>query len=323
MPSNRPFRSVIAPLAVVLGLVVGGAACAPATTVSGGTAAATFAAAEAGTALPLWEVSHEGRSLHILGSVHLLRQEIYPLDDAIYRAFDGADVVAFELDFDEMMAAAPMMMQRGMYGDGRTLSDVLPEDLHADLATRAGEYGLPLAMVDGMKPWMAAMTLSSLVLQRSGFEASAGLDLHLHERAKARGMGIMGLETAEEQIDVFEGLDEPAQIAFLRSTLDQLDGTVAQMDVATELWRRGDTAGLGEMFIEQMGDQPQALERLLFERNRSWIPRIEALLAGERRAIVVVGVGPLAGEQNVIDLLRERGYTVTQLHTLPAEARSR
>jgi uncharacterized protein len=161
------------------------------------------------------------------------------------------------------------------------------------------------------------MTLSSLVLQRSGFEASAGLDLHLHERAKARGMGIMGLETVEEQIDVFEGLDEPAQIAFLRSTLEQLDRTVAQMDIATELWRRGDAAGLGEMFIDQMGDQPQVMERLLYERNRSWIPSIEALLAGARTAIVVVGVGHLAGERSVIDLLHERGYTVTQLRTSP------
>jgi uncharacterized protein YbaP (TraB family) len=308
---------------VILCLVVGGPACAPAVQVIGVIGAVPSTAAERGTALPLWELTHEGRTLYLLGSVHLLRQEIYPLDGAIYAAFDEAEVVAFELDFDEMMASAPMMMQRGMYSDGRTLRDVLPGDLHAEMAARAEQYGLPPAMVDGMKPWMAAMTLSSLVLQQGGFEASAGLDLHLHERAKEREMEIVGLETMEEQIDVFEGLDEQAQIAFLRSTLEQLDETVSQMDIATDLWRRGDTAGLGEMFIGQMGDQPQAMERLLYERNRNWIPGIELLLAGERTAIVVVGVGHLAGEGSVIDLLRQRGYTVTQLHALPVRAGSR
>jgi uncharacterized protein YbaP (TraB family) len=65
------------------------------------------------------------------------------------------------------------------------------------------------------------------------------------------------------------------------------------------------------------------MERLLYERNRNWIPGIEMLLAGERTAIVVVGVGHLAGEGSVIDLLRQRGYTVTQLQALPVGAGSR
>jgi len=265
--------------------------------------------------LPLWEMTHEGRTLYLLGSVHLLRPEVYPLDEAIYAAFDEAEVVAFELDFDEMMAAAPMMMQRGTFDDGRTLRQVLPAEVYAELEAQVRATPLPMEAVERMKPWMASLALSSLALQQGGFDAAAGIDLHFHERARAAGMEIIGLETIEDQIDVFEGMSEEAQVAMLRSTLKELDGTVAQMDEATEMWRRGDTDALAKMFVEQMGDREEAMERLLFARNRAWIPQIEALLGRPQTAIVIVGVGHLAGEQNVIDLLCERGYEVRQVRS--------
>lgn len=274
--------------------------------------------------LPLWEVTGGAGTVYLLGSVHLLRPEVYPLDNAIYAAFDAADVVAFELDFAEMMASAPVMMERGTYDDGRTLAGVLPAATYTELAARVAEVGLPMAIVDPMKPWLAAMTLSSLVLQRGGYDAATGIDLHFHGRATDAGKEILGLETMDEQIEVFEGLDTEAQIAFLESTLDQLDDTVAELDEATARWQRGDAHGLAEMFVESVGDQPQLMERLLFERNRNWIPQIEALLASPGTAIVIVGMGHLVGAGSVIELLTERDHVVRQLQghaPAPADGR--
>jgi len=306
-------RRILAPL-LLLGVALLGPACAPAAPPAEAPATAAAAAPDGEARdLPLWELTHEGRTLYLLGSVHLLRPEVYPLDPAIYEAFDAAEVVAFELDFDEMMAAAPLMIQLGTYQDGRTLRDVLPPDLYAELHEQMTEVGMPMQAVDPMKPWMAALTLSSLVLQRGGYEAAAGIDMHFHERAKETGMAIVGLETVEEQLQVFDGLDEEPQIEMLRSTLDQLDDTVRELDRATALWQRGDAEGLAEMFIEQMGDQPEVLERLLYERNRNWIPGIEALLQRPETVIVIVGMGHLVGEGSVIELLQERGYEVRQL----------
>lgn len=268
--------------------------------------------------LPLWEVTDGSSTVHLLGSIHLLRPDVYPLDPTIYEVFDSADVVAFELDIAELAQAGPAMMERGTYQSGRTLADDLPADLAGELERRAAELSLPAAVVRTMKPWFAAMTLSALVLQQAGFDAAAGIDLHFHQRASAAGKRTIGLETLEDQLSAMDGLSAEAQVALVRSTLAELDSTAVRMDHATALWQAGDAEALAEMMTESMRGQSELEARLLGERNRRWVPRIEALLRGGERAIVIVGVGHLVGEGSVVDLLEKRGYTVQRLRAREA-----
>jgi uncharacterized protein len=305
-----------------VGLAVAVAPACATQSIAGDVPRVTAGAEARGTPLPLWQVSHEAGTLYLLGSVHLLRPEVYPLHERIYEAFDASNVVAFELDFDEMMAAAPLMIERGTFNDGRSLSDVLPVDLRDQVEERVTGLGIPMEAVESLRPWMLGLTLSGVALQGSGFDAASGIDLHFHERAKEAGREIFGLETVEEQLDVFAGLGEEAQVASLRATLEQLDDVAAQLDAATALWQTGDTEGLGAMFIEAMEEQAELMERLLYARNRNWIRPIEALLERGDTAIVIVGVGHLVGAGSVVELLEQSGHEVTQLRTAvsPAEA---
>ncbi|MCJ7755686.1 MAG: TraB/GumN family protein, partial [Thermoanaerobaculales bacterium] len=63
---------------------------------------------------------------------------------------------------------------------------------------------------------------------------------------------------------------------------------------------------------DEFEDYPDLYEKLISGRNRSWMPAIEGLLAGQRDAMVVVGAMHLVGEDGIIEMLRQRGYTVTQ-----------
>lgn len=263
--------------------------------------------------LPLWEVTDGTNTVHLLGSIHLLRPEAYPLDPAIYRVFDAADVVAFELDFAEVAEAGLAMMQRGMLEGGQTIAEVLPDDLLEELERRATELQLPVAMVHAMKPWLTSLTLSTLFLQQAGFDAAAGVDMHFHERAAGTGKRIIGLETIDDQLDALDGLSDDAQTALLRSTLAELDSSAVMLDKTTALWQRGDAEALAAMNTESMRGQPELVERLLDQRNRRWVPQIESLLRGGEPAMVIVGVAHLVGEGSVVELLRERGYRITRV----------
>ena len=263
--------------------------------------------------LPLWEVTDGSNTVHLLGSIHLLRPEVYPLDPTIYEVFDSADVVVFELDLAEMGNAAAVMMTQGMYASGRTIADDLPADLVDELERRGQELSLPHGMLRSMKPWFAAMMLSALVLQRAGFEGASGVDAHFHQRATQMGKRTMGLETAEEQVAAMDGLSPEAQVVLVRRTLAELDSAAAMLDRSTALWQAGDVEELAALMGESLRGQPELEERLLTRRNRNWVPQIEELLRGGGRAMVIVGLAHLVGEGSVVDLLEKRGYTVQQL----------
>ena len=304
--SPRPWLRLLLPL------LAGTAACAPALESEAPNAAAA--------ALPMWEVTDGDGTVYLLGSIHMLRPETYPLDDEIYEAFDAADVAAFELHLDSLEAAAPLMMSRGLYQDGRTLSSVLPDSLHDELTARLAAVGIPMAAASSMKPWLAALTVSALTIQRAGFDAAQGIDRHFFERAQAAGKRITAFETMDQQIGLFDGMPEAEQIAFLETTLEDLDSVVAMVDESTALWKRGDAEAIGAMMTESMQDQPNLRRRLLDDRNQAWIPQIEALLRGGDTAIVIVGMGHLTGPGSVIELLRSRGHTVIR-STATAAAR--
>jgi uncharacterized protein YbaP (TraB family) len=275
-------------------------------------------AREEGAGVPLWEVTDGVNTIHLLGSIHLLREDAYPLDPVIYEAFDAAETVVFEVPLSEMMEQAGTLMARGMFPDGMTLDDVLSADLLEELERRSGELPIPLDAMRGMKPWYAALVLGTVALQRAGFQASMGVDMHFYERAVEAGKRIAGLETVRDQIDALDGLSTDAQLAYLRSTLDGLDSYVEQVDRATALWRRGDAEGLAALNREMMRENAELVERLLDARNRRWVPQIESLLHTGSPTLVIVGVGHLVGEGSVLALLDERGLHVRRVEAAVA-----
>lgn len=287
------------------------AGCAPAGEGGPGTHAAPRSAPADG--LPLWEARYEGRVVHLLGSVHLLGEDVYPLDPAIGAAYEAADVLVLELDYGEAAAAAPLLMQRGTLPDGQTLADVLPPDLLDEVEARLAALSIPPAFVAEMEPWLLAMTLSSVALQQEDLEAAVPLDLHFHDRARADGTPIRALETVAEQIEMFDGLGREAQLAYLRSALDQLDGVQAELAEGTALWQRRDVEGLAALYVQAIGDQSELLERILHDRNRAWAAEIQELLERGQTALVVLGIGHLAGESGVVELLRRRGVDVARV----------
>jgi uncharacterized protein YbaP (TraB family) len=52
---------------------------------------------------------------------------------------------------------------------------------------------------------------------------------------------------------------------------------------------------------------------MVSDRNKSWIPKIEQLLAGKEDALVVVGAAHLVGKDGVVSLLAARGYAIEQM----------
>jgi uncharacterized protein YbaP (TraB family) len=262
----------------------------------------------------LWKVQNGSSVLYLAGSVHALNKDAYPLPDAFQRAFDASDTLVEELDFNEagMLGAAPMLLTKGMYTDGRTFEKAVSQDTVALVRSRLTGTPFSLELIQSMKPWMVMLMLSAMQVQQAGLDAQYGLDKHFYDRAVAAGKTVIGLETAEFQIDRFDKMPEPLQEQLLRTTLTELDTAQGELATIVTGWRRGDTATLERTLLAGFRKYPAAYESLIVERNRNWMPQLEQCLARTRPCFVVVGAAHLVGPDGLLKLLQQRHYTLEQ-----------
>ena len=253
--------------------------------------------------------------MYLAGSVHLLTKEFYPLDPAFERALEGADLLVEELDLGEMLSPASqaLMVTRGMLPPTESLEKVLSPQTFSAVSSRISTLGLPTEAFKRVKPWSLALMLQSLEWQKAGFDANLGLDKHLYDIAKRTGKGTEGLETMEYQISRLDEMSMELQDRLLAETLKEIETARDGFIKIANAWKAGDVETVERFVLQDLKAEPQLYARLLLERNRNWLPRIEALFTRSRPALVVVGAAHLVGTDGLLRMLRARGYALEQL----------
>jgi len=263
----------------------------------------------------LWRVRSESTTMHLLGSIHLLKPAAFPLAPVIERAYKDASVTVFEVDLgaDGTPEASLGMLAAGLLPEGTTLQEVVSPETYRLTERRIEEAGLDPGRMQRVRPWMVATTLALTELQRAGYSATDGVDRHYYQRAKTEGKSVVGLETIQFQLDLFADLSPREDEAFLRQTVRELETVIPMVDELIGHWQAGRTGEVEALLAEGYREHPDLFKKLVSDRNLDWIPKLEELLAGDERVFVVVGALHLIGEGGVIGLLEEKGYTVEQL----------
>jgi uncharacterized protein YbaP (TraB family) len=177
---------------------------------------------------------------------------------------------------------------------------------------RLKDSGLAVEFFQAMKPWMVMLTIAALDAQKAGLDPSLGLDKHFYDRAKTAGKAIVGLETAESQIDRLDAMSNDLQEQLLRSSLSEAETTRNSLKSIVSAWRRGDGASLEKTLLSDFTQYPAAYRSLIVERNQNWIPQIDACLARPQPCLVVVGAAHLVGPDGLLTLLQRKGYKIEQ-----------
>lgn len=268
-----------------------------------------------GTNHCLWKVQGASNTVYIFGSIHFLNKSFYPLPKPIEDAYEKSSIAVFEVDFDEMKSPAAQlkMAQQGQYKDGESLKKRLSKEtydkLHAHVAQKFGDG----AAFDSLKPWMVAVTLLALELQKLGFAPEQGVDQYFVNKAKKDKKQILPLETVDAQLSLFASLTREEEEAMIQESMTETSKFQKIFNDVIEAWRTGNTKELDTFIVESMRDHPKLHRKLLIERNEQWTAQIERLLAGPKDVFVVVGAAHLVGKDSLIDLLLKKRYKVQQL----------
>lgn len=262
----------------------------------------------------LWRVSKGANELFIGGTIHVLSKSDYPLPAAFDKAYKKSSKLVFETDIGASQdpAFAQAMMQRMMLTDGKTLKDVLRPDVYAQLEKFSAERGMPMMLLEGMKPAMAVLTLTFMELQRMGM-TDTGVDGHYYQRAKTDNKIIGKLESKAEQLEFLATMGEGRENDFVVYSLRDLQEIESVMADLKSAWRSGDSQKMATLSMDSMRrDFPKIYQQLLVDRNQNWLPKIEAMLRDPGTELVLVGALHLVGEEGVLRLLRDKGYQIEE-----------
>ena len=262
----------------------------------------------------LWKVSKGSSSVYVLGSIHYLRSENYPLKKAILDAFETSKRLVLEIDLNATsgQAAQRLMLEKALFRDGTSLPQNISAETYQLAAERATQLGIDMGIFNPMKPWFAAINLIAIKLKALGLDPRRGVDQYLAGEAKRRGKPISGLETLDFQIGLLDQLSKQNQEAMLRETVSELDLLDRNIDEIVRSWADGDEAVLAKLLLAGMMEFPEIHQKVIVERNRRWVPEIEKLLEQGSGALIVVGAAHLVGRDGVIEMLKTKGYSVEQ-----------
>lgn len=273
--------------------------------------------APAGKGPAMWAVSDADSTIYLFGTFHILPATMRWTTPAFDAAMKATPTTMTEVDTTSAAAQAEMarlVQELGLNPPGVTLSSTLGAARAARFAKVVGKYDGSMAAFEPLRPWLAMISLSVLIMQKEGFNAESGAEATILSRAGAQGDKVAHLETGEYQIRALASLDENEILADFDASLDQYEAFDDYTKRILKAWRTGDIAAIEtEMLTPMRMTAPGAYKILLVDRNRNWLAEIETMMKGADDVFIAVGAGHLIGDEGVVDMLTEKGYAVTRV----------
>ena len=264
----------------------------------------------------IYKIQSDTNTVYLLGSIHVLAEEYYPLTRAFSYAYYNSQKVVFEIDPEILFSPEASKKNEKYYTfqNGKTLQTVLSPGTYRLLKKRLKTLGIDIKDVHKFKPWVVYLTMSGRVDSSIDFRPDLGIENHFYRMAKDAGKPTGGLESIQDQLDVFDTLPMNVQEALLKESLAFTNSKKREKAFLhmVKSWHQGNLDGLEEL-VESFKRYPLYYKNLLVQRNHNWVPQIEEFLTEEKNVLVIVGAAHLPGEDGLLHLLTEKGYELERV----------
>ena len=254
----------------------------------------------------------EGKDLqkpsYIYGTIHIMPKKQFAISESITTALKECESLVMEVDINMDLKTQIDAAQRSMLPNGKTIADITS----AENAQKIKQFCVDsLHWKESKYVRMSRLTpffLTSIILQDL-IGKSKSFELELNKLAEKNKMTTLGLETIQMQMDLVNEVPYEEQIKLL---LQGLTTNNSEFNTMLNCYLKQDINKLGEL-MNEADLSPEFNANFLVKRNQNWIPQISKMVQ-EKPIFIAVGAGHLPGEQGVLKLLQEAGYTVTPIN---------
>jgi hypothetical protein len=264
-----------------------------------------------------WQATKDGKSIYLLGTIHIGSDDLYPLPDVVYDALDEAEALFVEVDIRDLDTSAVMTLMDDMSSmPDASLFDLLDSETWFSLDQILDKYQIQLVKMDHKQPWYFVYLLSGLPASRGDYDPELGVDIYVMDLADRKDVPVCSLETMEYQLSMFADWSLPNQVSLLKETLEDGDASMDALTGIHDAWKEGDAVALMDQEENSAGNGELTkafFERIIDQRNHGMLQTLLKKMERIDTAFVAVGAMHMIGEQGLVTLLRENGYTVSQL----------
>ncbi|NIJ55374.1 TraB/GumN family protein [Dyadobacter arcticus] len=260
----------------------------------------------------LWEIKAPGgatpgveKPSYLFGTIHLICPADFSLSDSLKATLARSQQVALEIDMDDPGMMMAMMKTMNMR-EGNALRKLLSEQEYAKLSQfYKDSVGMGIQMFEQAKPFVLMGPLFNAVLscQPQSYEMS------LVELAAKQKSEVIGIETLDEQMAIFDSIPYKDQAKMILTMIDNLPAARKEFKELVNLYKAQKVNELYNLTMKSEFGMDGNEEIMLFARNKKWISRIQKIMS-EKPTFFAVGAAHLGGEKGVIALLRKEGYQV-------------
>lgn len=253
----------------------------------------------------LWEVSKKNqKTSYLYGTVHIQDKRVFAFDPIVYQKIKSCDALAVELIIDEIDRD---VMQEVMLLEEGLLSDYMTDEEWKilDSVTKA-KTGQSAALFSRMKPFFLSSQLMQIDMPK---DMPMALDMHFIDTARDLSREVIALEELSDQIGAIDKMSVEDQVDMLLDGLEDYDNHMAeQMDELVGAYLAQDLSKMHDLM--QDTTLPKEFgEELLVTRNYGMTKAIRKIMK-KQSVFAAFGAAHLVGDEGVIALLREKGYTV-------------
>ncbi|WP_256761125.1 TraB/GumN family protein [Cohnella sp. WQ 127256] len=270
----------------------------------------------------LWKVTGDHNSGYLAGTIHVAKKEMYPLDADLEQAIKESDYIALELDLTKVDQKKVMEMvnEKALLTDGTTLKDHVTEEDYTKFQAilKKSILSVGAATLDSYEPWYAAMTLESLPAMK--YMLTDGIDQYIAKQAHENGKEIIELESMESQLSIFDGFSDELERLYFHQTVESAGLASIGLKQLMDMWTLGNLKLLETMHDQFEKEGSQSMGDLfddynntfLVNRNIEMANKVDHYLKDGEAGTYLVAVGSLhmVGEQGLVSLLEQKGYTV-------------
>jgi uncharacterized protein YbaP (TraB family) len=272
---------------------------------------------QAPTPLFLWRFQHDEATVYLAGTIHVLKESLYPLPQPYLDAYAATQKLVFEVDLSRY-PPAEMQQQTMAYATlpEQSLRQSLPSDTYSQLVSAGLIYGLPVGQMQAFKPMLAFQQLGLLGFISMGYDPAFGIDHYFGQLGEREAENILQLETLDLQLKLLFNQPLDVQTAVLEQALADLGDIEQSTSALVSAYFNGDDARLLSLIEEQAGEHPLTRAfnaQLLDQRNRGMARTIQAYLESDQSYFVLVGAAHTVGPRGIVALLESAGFTGTRI----------